>query len=183
VSIKRRLKSWNNEYDFKWNHHIWSEFKNLSRGSNSLNSASSCSITCYLNPPKCFLQFRKIYIWVNVETLVLWITRSMLDHDLLIICRLIQSLFDIPDGNRTQAGVIFAHCTVDKVDNEIKCLILFKTKIPSWELNFSCEYCLSWTLDLDIQYVHVYIWGSMLDPSIKVIPAGMTITGYRKEVN
>ena len=54
----------------------------------------------------------------------------MLVHDLLIICRLIQSLFDIPDGNLTQSGVIFAHCTVDKVDNEIKRLMLFKTKIP-----------------------------------------------------
>ena len=139
--------------------------KNLSRGSNSLNSASSSIITCYLNPPKCFLQFRKIYIWVKAGT------RSMLVHDLLIICRLIQSLFDIPDGNLTQSGVIFAHCTVDKVDNEIKRLMLFKTKIPRWELNYCCEYCLSWTLDFDIQYVHVYIWGSMLDPSIKVIPA------------
>ena len=34
VSIERRLKSWNIEYDFKWNQPY------LRRGSNSLNSAS-----------------------------------------------------------------------------------------------------------------------------------------------
>ena len=40
VSIKRRLKSWNIEYNFKWNQLYLSRVSNLSRGSNSLNSAS-----------------------------------------------------------------------------------------------------------------------------------------------
>ena len=40
VSIERRLKSWNIEYNFKWNHPYLSRVSNLSRGLNSLNSAS-----------------------------------------------------------------------------------------------------------------------------------------------
>ena len=40
VSIEWRLKSWRNEYDFKWNQPYLSRSLDLSRGSNSLNSAS-----------------------------------------------------------------------------------------------------------------------------------------------
>ena len=40
VLIERRLKSWKNEYKFKWNHKNLSRGLNLNRGSNSLNSAS-----------------------------------------------------------------------------------------------------------------------------------------------
>ena len=41
VPIKRRLKSRNTEYNFKWNHQpCLSRVSNLRRGSNSLNSAS-----------------------------------------------------------------------------------------------------------------------------------------------
>ena len=36
----RRLKSWNIEYNFKWNQPCLSRFSNLSRGLNSLNWAS-----------------------------------------------------------------------------------------------------------------------------------------------
>ena len=40
VLIERRLKSWNIEYNFKWNQPYLIRVLNLSRGSNSLNSAS-----------------------------------------------------------------------------------------------------------------------------------------------
>ena len=40
VSIEHRLKSWNIEYNFKWNQPYLSRVSNLSRSSNSLNSAS-----------------------------------------------------------------------------------------------------------------------------------------------
>ena len=40
VSIKHRLKSWNIEYNFKWNQLYLGRGLNLSRRSNSLNSAS-----------------------------------------------------------------------------------------------------------------------------------------------
>ena len=51
-SIERRLKSWNYEYDFKRNQPYLSRGFNLSRGSNSLNSASAVYInfSCW-NPP------------------------------------------------------------------------------------------------------------------------------------
>ena len=39
-SIERRLKSYNNEYDFKWNQPYLSRGLHLSCGSSSLNSAS-----------------------------------------------------------------------------------------------------------------------------------------------
>ena len=38
--IERRLKSWKIEYNFKWNQPYLSHSLNLSRGLNSLNSAS-----------------------------------------------------------------------------------------------------------------------------------------------
>ena len=37
--IERRPKSWNIEYNFKWNQPYFSHVSNLSRGSNFLNSA------------------------------------------------------------------------------------------------------------------------------------------------
>ena len=40
VSTARRLKSWNIEHNFKWNQPCLSHVSNLSRGLNSLNSAS-----------------------------------------------------------------------------------------------------------------------------------------------
>ena len=40
VSIERRFKSWNIEYNFTWNQPYLSQVLNLSRESNSLNSAS-----------------------------------------------------------------------------------------------------------------------------------------------
>ena len=52
VSIERRLKSLNIEYDFKWNQTYLSRSLNLRRGSNSFNSASvllnyvHCLYTC-----------------------------------------------------------------------------------------------------------------------------------------
>ena len=42
VSIQRRLKPWKIKYNFKWNQLYLSRGLNLSRGSNSLNSASEC---------------------------------------------------------------------------------------------------------------------------------------------
>ena len=39
VSIERRLKSWNIEYNFKWNQPVLIRVSNLSRDLNSLNSA------------------------------------------------------------------------------------------------------------------------------------------------
>ena len=47
VSIERRLKSWSNEYDFKWNQPYLSRGLNFSRYSNSLNSFS---ILLFLQP-------------------------------------------------------------------------------------------------------------------------------------
>jgi len=47
VTVERRLKSWNIELNFKWNQPYLSWASNLSRGSNSLNSAS-CSLWRYL---------------------------------------------------------------------------------------------------------------------------------------
>ena len=40
ISIERRLKSWNIEYNFKWNQPCLSRVSNLSRGLNSLNLVS-----------------------------------------------------------------------------------------------------------------------------------------------
>ena len=40
IKIKRRLKSWNIEYNFNWNQPYSSRVSNLNRGPNSLNSAS-----------------------------------------------------------------------------------------------------------------------------------------------
>jgi len=45
VSIERWLESWNIEYNFKWNQPYLSRVSKLSRGSNSLNSASG--IKCH----------------------------------------------------------------------------------------------------------------------------------------
>ena len=48
VSIEGRLKSWNIKYNFKWNQPYLSRVSNLSRDTNSLNSASgTCNWTAY----------------------------------------------------------------------------------------------------------------------------------------
>ena len=48
VSIERRHKSWNIEYNFKWNQPYLSHVLNLSRRSNSLNSLIN---TIYIHKP------------------------------------------------------------------------------------------------------------------------------------
>ena len=44
-------------------------------------------------------------MYPDLGTLVLWILRSVLDLDLMLIYRLIYSLFDIPQGYCSKIGV------------------------------------------------------------------------------
>ena len=86
VWIERRLKSWNIEYNFKWNQAYLSRISNFNRGSNSLNPASGAKRKNKTKKSKkvskitCFFSLVRRYILRKRERVIF---DAFLDNNLL----------------------------------------------------------------------------------------------------